>query len=135
MVNSNKFTAGMYDLVNEAIKEATKKDEGEEGEHEHGEEAGEGEDAPDLAPYLGTYSDQPWGGETAAIRWKGGLALMGLPTDNPLRAITRLKHEEGDVFRRVRSDDEPGEAIVFERDAEGRVTGYRQHGQLSPRVR
>ena len=129
----------MYDLVNEAIKEATRKDDGEEGEHEHGEEqgeeAGEHQDGPDLTPYLGTYSEQPWSGETAVIRWKGGLGVMPLPTDNPLRAIARLKHEEGDVFRRIRSDDELGEAIVFERDAQGRVTGYRQHGQFSPRVR
>lgn len=61
--------------------------------------------------------------------------MLSLPTDNPLRALTRIRHEEGDVLRRVRSNDELGEAIVFERDAEGRVTGYRQHGTLSPRLR
>jgi len=131
MVNSNKFTSGMYDLMSEAIKEATRENgEGAEDEARDQEEA-----PPDLTPYLGAYSQQPWGGETAAIRWKGGLALMGLPTDTPVRAITRLKHVEGDVFRRIRSDDELGETIRFERDAQGRVTGFRQHGQFSVRVR
>ena len=93
------------------------------------------EAGPDLAAFLGTYSGQPWGGETAAIRWKGGLALMSLPSETPLRAITRLKHVEGDTFRRIRSDDDLGEAVVFERDGAGRVTGFRQHGNLSPRTR
>ncbi len=136
MVNTATYTYGIYDLVAEAIRAAAKKDTAVVA-------AGGGaaaaaadpRSAPDLAPYFGTYSEQPWGGESAAIRWKGGLALMSLPTDNPLRAITRLKWVEGDVFRRVRSGEELGEEIVFERDASGRITGYRQFGNLSPRVR
>jgi hypothetical protein len=127
MVNTSTYVYGMYDLVAEAVREATGKD-GAKGDLTVA-------DGPDLSPYVGSYSGQPWGGESAAIRWKGGLALMSLPTDNPLQAITRLKHVEGDVFRRVRSDGELGEEIVFERDASGRVTGYRQFGNLSPRTR
>ncbi len=133
MVNAGKFAYGMYDLVAEAVRAATKT--AEEGEPTGEEEQKDPATAPDLTPYLGTYSGQPWGGESAAVRWKGALAIMSLPTDNPLQALTRLKHEAGDTFRRVRSDGELGEAIVFERGAEGRVTGYRQHGNLSPRVR
>ena len=127
MVNTSTYVYGMYDLVAEAVRGAAKKDGAPS--------AAAPVAGPDLAPYLGTYSGQPWGGESAAIRWKGGLAVMSLPTGNPLQAITRLKHMEGDVFRRVRSDEELGEEIVFERDASGRVTGYRQFGNLSPRVR
>jgi len=119
----------VYDLVAEAIAEATG-DEGEETAKPQ-----ESAETPDLDDFVGAYSQQPWGGETAVVRWKGGLAMLSLPTDNPVRALTRIRHEEGDVFRRVRADDELGEAIVFERGADGRVTGYRQHGNLSARMR
>jgi CubicO group peptidase (beta-lactamase class C family) len=129
MVDAGKFAYGMYDLVAEAIRGTTDEDD------EQDSSTGTGAEGPDLAPYLGTYSGQPWGGESAAVRWKGGLAILRLPADNPLQALTRLRHDEGDTFRRVRDDDELGEAVVFERDAQGRVTGYRQHGNLSPRVR
>jgi len=140
MVNTATYVYGVYDLVAEAIRAAAKKDAAAAtGGGTAGGASTDRSSAPDLAPYLGAYSEQPWGGESAAIRWKGGLALMSLPADNPLRAITRLKWVEGDTFRRVRSDEELdeelGEEIVFERDASGRVTGYRQFGNLSPRVR
>ncbi|HKJ02233.1 MAG TPA: serine hydrolase, partial [Longimicrobiales bacterium] len=132
MVNTSTYVYGMYDLVAEAVRGATKKESAEAAASAMAPVPAAGSD---LTPYVGRYSQQPWGGETAAIRWKGGLAFLSLPTDNPLQAITRLKHVEGDVFRRVRSDEELGEEIVFERDASGRVTGFRQFGNLSARIR
>ena len=70
------------------------------------------------------------------VKWKGGLAFLDLPTGNPAQSVNRnrLAHDSGDVFYRVRSDGERGEDVVFERDATGAVTGYRVHGNLSPRV-
>ena len=38
---------------------------------------------PDLSDYIGAYSGMPWGGETAVVRWEGGLALLPLPTSDP----------------------------------------------------
>ncbi len=154
MVNSGKFTNGIYDLMQGAIQAAAE-DDGEDDVAQDGASSSGGtsivdrleaagsrwtaqekeKDGPDLTPYLGTYSGQPWGGERAVIQWKGGMATIGLPTDNPLRSITRFKHIEGDTFRRIRSDDELGEALIFERDAAGDVTGFRVHGNLSPKVR
>jgi hypothetical protein len=134
MVNTGTYLYGMYDLVAEAIRGASAKDAAAAATTA----STDGAAAPDLAPYLGTYSEQPWGGESAAIRWKGGLAVMSLPTTTPARAITRLEHVEGDVFRRVDEKRPPGdlgEEIVFERDDAGRVTGYRQFGNLSRRIR
>jgi CubicO group peptidase (beta-lactamase class C family) len=92
-------------------------------------------DAPDIDRYLGTYAAFPWGGEMAVVRWKDGLALLPLPTDDPLRALTRLRHVEGDTFRRVRTDDELGEAIRFETDAAGRVTALHRFENRYPIVR
>lgn len=99
--------------------------------------AQETEQELDLTPYLGTYSGQPWGSETAVVKWKGGLSFLGLPTSSPAQSVNdaRLKHDEGDVFYRVRSDGERGEDVIFERNADGVVTGYRVHGNLSPRIR
>jgi len=137
MVNSGTYASGIYDLVAEAIKSAASEDE--EGESDAGAADEEGkqekdEEATDLTPYLGTYSNQPWGSETAVVKWKGGLALLSLPTETPLRGLTRLKHDEGDVFYRIRDDGERGEDVVFHRDESGRVTRYSVHGNFSPRV-
>lgn len=128
MVNAGTYTNGMYDLVAEAIRAASA---GEGGE-------GPGPDSEqtvDLTPYVGTYSAQPWGSETAVVRWKGGLAFLSLPTDQPLRALTRLRHDSGDTFYRVRDDGERGEDVIFHRDGQGRVTHYTVFGNRSARIR
>jgi len=136
MVNAGMYANGVYDLVAEAVKAVAAKKKDDAAPGATGGAAKEpAAEAPDLSPYLGTYSAQPWGQESAVVRWKGELALLSLPTENPVRALTRLKHDEGDVFYRVRSDGERGEDVVFHRDASGRVTSYSVHGNHSPRVR
>jgi hypothetical protein len=130
MASAGKFTNGLYDLVHAAVTAAAEADEDEGAGARPGEKP-----APDLAPYLGTYSGQPWGSETAVVRWKGELALMSLPTDNPTGALQRLGHDEGDVFYWIRGDGERGEDILFHRDASGRVVSFSRHGNFSPRVR
>ena len=135
MVNTGTFVYGMYDLVAEAVRNASDEPGPTTTTPGAGGSNGDGGQTLDLGPYVGTYSAQPWGGEEAVVVWKRGLAVMGLPTDNPLRSLTRLRHEEGHVFRRVRRDGELGEAFVFETDSAGRISGFRQHGNLSPRIR
>ena len=134
MANAGKYARGIHGLVAEAIRGAASDDE-ESDEREEAEEDDEAPSGPDLQEYLGTYDSQAWGGETAVIRWRGGLALMSIPTDDPSGSLRRLRHDEGDTFHRIRSDGDPGEAVVFERDDEGQVSGMRIHGQLSRRVR
>lgn len=129
MVDAGAYANGVYDLVAEAVKAAAETEDASAKPDEPP------ADAPDLAHYVGTYSAQPWGQETAVVRWKEGLAILSLPTENPVRALTRLKHHEGDVFYRVRSDGERGEDVIFHRDASGSVTSYSVHGNHSPRVR
>jgi CubicO group peptidase (beta-lactamase class C family) len=130
-VNTAKYVRGMYDLVAPAVRAAAKRAaDARPTAHANGAAA---QAAVDLRDFVGSYSSQPWGGETAIVLWEGGLAMLGLPTAEPRRGLTRLEHIADDTFRRVRRDEQLGEAIVFERDASGRVTGYRQHGNLSPR--
>jgi CubicO group peptidase (beta-lactamase class C family) len=120
-VNASRYAQQAYDILAPAIQEALKDPEGAS------------KPDPSLERYLGLY-ERPLGGESVALLWKGELAVVGLPTDDPLESMTRLQHVEGSVFRRVRSDGEPGEEIVFETDADGRMRMWR-HSNYQVKVR
>ena len=79
---------------------------------------------------------QPWGGEVAVVPWNGGLAIIELPTHEPVKSMTLLRHVKGDVFRRVREkdDDALGEVIRFERGDAGEVTRFWQHSHPFQRL-
>lgn len=68
--------------------------------------------------FLGTYWG--FGGETEVIRWQGGLALMPVPSDNPVKAITRYRKVGENEFREIRADGELGERLTFDLDANGK---------------
>jgi hypothetical protein len=120
-VTPGQFTARAYQIVAPAIRKAL--DPGDEAE----------ETDESLRKYLGTYS-QSFGGETVVIPWQGKLALVFLPTDDPLESLTRLQHVEGDTFRRIRSDEELGEEIVFEVE-DGEVVRMWRNNNFMERVR
>lgn len=86
-----------------------------------------------LAGYEGLY-ESDWG-ETVVLRWDDGLAAVSLPTGDPLDALRKLRHDDGDVFRRVRDDGDLGEEYVFHRGADGAVERLSVHGNFSHRVR
>ncbi len=87
-----------------------------------------------LNKYAGSY-DLAWGGELAVFQWEDGLAMLYLPSDDPVDGIIKLKHIDGHTFRRVRDDDELGEEIVFEVGADGNVTRLIRHSNYSDRIR
>lgn len=96
-------------------------------------------DEPETTPaeferFTGTYTNRPWGGETAVIPWKDGLAMLGLPTDDPLEALDELEHVEGRTFRRVREDGELAETVRFRVDESGRVDALIHHSNVSRRI-
>lgn len=113
----------------DAAAAAERGEEADPGAGEPEEEAG-----PELDDYVGTYSYAPWGGEVAVVRWKGGLAMLPLPTDDPLEALNELRHVEGDRFRRLRDDEKLAEPIVFERGEAGLVVALRRHENAWPRI-
>ncbi|MGB5646110.1 MAG: serine hydrolase [Muriicola sp.] len=88
----------------------------------------------DLTDYIGTYNPKPWGSEEYVGSWEGKLVMMGLPTNSPAEAMTFYRHIEGDTFKRLRDDGELGEAVVFERDAAGKVIRYSQHGNYTVKM-
>jgi len=92
-------------------------------------------DSLNLQQYTGRYNSQPWGSETQVVPWYGKLAVIGFPANSPSDAITQLKHVQGDVFRRVRSDDTLGEEVVFQKDKSGKIVGYTQHSNNYARLK
>ena len=88
-----------------------------------------------LDDYLGSYDLSPWDGEEMVFRWKEGLAVIAVPTMNPMNSLTRLKHVEGDLFHTVRDDDgERGHDVRFVRGTDGKVTHMNIHSMDLPRL-
>jgi CubicO group peptidase (beta-lactamase class C family) len=122
-VDASRFAQAIYDLVAPAIKEATKPD------------------APaakpldeSLAPYLGSYATG-FSGEVAFVRWEDGIALLSLPTANPVAAITKWKNTGPHTFRRIRKDEALGEEIVFTLGPDGKATQLIWHSNVYRRVK
>jgi len=87
-----------------------------------------------LDDFVGSYDQAPWYGEDLVFRWKDGLAIVSLPTMDPVKNMTRLKRVEGDQFRTIRSDETLGHEVRFKRDASGKVTHMQQHSMTLPRM-
>jgi len=113
-----KYTTGMRDILKKATDKAKQ------------EKAG-----VDLEAYAGLYNAQPWWAETAILPWQGKLAVFGLPSENPAKSLTLLKHIEGDTFRRLRKDETLGEEVVFKRDKTGKVVQMWQHSNYQNKIR
>ena len=91
---------------------------------------------PEFDRYVGVY-DTVWGRE-GVVRWKDGLAAVWLSSRaiDPEEWIAPLKHVEGHVFRRVRTDDKSlGEEWLFEVDEDGQVVSVTVHSNPAVRVR
>jgi CubicO group peptidase (beta-lactamase class C family) len=93
------------------------------------------ESKADFDKYIGTYTFDPWGGEAAIIHWEGGLAMVDLPSSNPLESLSKLKYIEGDTFKRIRDDGELGEEIIFIFDESGKVKSFYQHSNYWPKIK
>ncbi len=89
---------------------------------------------PNLTEYVGSYDIRPWSGEDMVFKWKDGLAIISLPTMNPLSDLQLLKRVDGDVFHTVRSDQQPGHQVVFIRDESGRVSHLTYHSNPIPKM-
>lgn len=87
-----------------------------------------------LQEYTGRYSSQPWWSELYVGTWEGKLVTMSLPSDSPVGSMTFFKHIEGDTFRRIRDNDELGEALNFVRDKNNNVVRLERHGNYSEKI-
>ena len=87
-----------------------------------------------LNDYIGSYDLKPWDGENLVFRWKDGLAFVTLPTMDPVGNMTLLKRIEGDRFHTIRSDEQPGYEVLFQRDENGDVSRMASHAMALPRM-
>ena len=110
-VNPNKYVYGIHDLLK---KVKPKNDELLE------------EDNINWSEYEGYYY---WdiAEEVYISQWEGKLALLNLPSKSPADSMTLYKHIEGDTFRRIRSNEELGEKLLFERDQNGKIVNMKIH--------
>jgi len=105
-VNTGQMAQRVYDVVAPAIRAA--KDSTAKAKTPD----------PSLARYAGIYSSG-FSGETDIIPWDDGLAMVGLPTADPMRGLTKLKKVGEHTFRRIRGDGDLAERIVFEMKPDG----------------
>jgi CubicO group peptidase (beta-lactamase class C family) len=120
--NTGMYTNGAFDAIAPAIAAAL-------------ESPGEGKSLdPALEKFVGRY-ERPLGGESYVLPWKSGLAVLSLPTSNPTGALTRLKYMGDNIFRRIRDEEELGEEVTFELDADGEVVRMWRHSNPTYRVR
>jgi len=78
-------------------------------------------DAPALAAFAGNYGNMPFLREIAVRPWGTGLAVLGLPTGDPIGNMDVLKQTGSQTFRRVRKDGSLSTEYVFEMGADGRA--------------
>lgn len=124
MINANgtnpgKYVNGIKGIINK-VKSSKKENSSEERK--------------DLNAFVGYYSPMPWWSEEYISTWDGKLVSLGLPSEKPGESMTFYKHIEGDTFRRIRDNDELGETLVFERDKNGKIIHYKQHGNYSKKI-
>jgi hypothetical protein len=122
-VAARQWTQRLYDIVAPAVRAAVKEKEKAK--------------APDPAMrrYAGTYSAQPWAGEIAVLPWEEGIALLDLPTMDPVKDLEKLKKVGENTFRLIRKDETLGEEIVFEMGPDGKAARFTRHSNFSVRIR
>ncbi len=119
-VNTRKYTHQAYKIVGPAIAKALESPDEAKAT------------PPELEKYTGLY--RSFWGESAVVSWEGGLATFSPGSSEPLEDLSKLKHIEGHVFRRIRSDEELGEEVVFELDEGGHVVRMQRHGNYMEKV-
>jgi hypothetical protein len=106
MINASRANPGLvtrraHQIVGNAIAEAVESPEKARAAD------------PGLHQYTGLYTTVAWG-EVAVVIWGDQLATLGLPTNDPVKGLTKLKKTGEHCFCRVRDDGELGEEVLFE---------------------
>jgi CubicO group peptidase (beta-lactamase class C family) len=121
-VNTGDYVRQIFDVITKPLIQAVKSPE----------KAKKAD--PELEQFVGHYQ-HPLSRETYAVIWEGELALFSVPTDNPNRSITKLKHIEKNIFRSVRDDGELAEKVIFEINPQGEVTRLIRNSNYAVKVK
>ena len=125
-VDARQFAQTAYDILAPALRQAARQRDGEApaAGAPAGAEGGATAEQETLRRFTGTY-ERSFGGEIAVLLRDGELHVLPLPTDDPLEALTRLRHIEDGTFRRVRDNGALGEELVFEELPDGSMRMWR----------
>jgi CubicO group peptidase (beta-lactamase class C family) len=97
--------------------------------------AGNEGDANRWKKFTGYYTaDKSWS-DAELVQWDGVLAVMWIPTENPVGSLVKLRRVEGNIFRQVRGDGSLGKHYVFKTDAAGDVVSMKFNNNLLRKVR
>ena len=88
-----------------------------------------------LTAYVRTYLSAFSNTETAVFLWEDGLAMLSLPTTDPVPSISKIKKVGEHAFRRIRKDESLGEPIIFELGPDGKAQRYIVHSNPCDRRR
>ncbi len=66
--------------------------------------------------------------------WNGKLVHLSLPSDKPASRMTMYKHIEGDIFKRIKDNDELGAEVEFIRDNSGNVYKSKSHQNYATKM-
>jgi CubicO group peptidase (beta-lactamase class C family) len=84
--------------------------------------------------YTGYYTaDKSWS-EAELLEWNGSLAVMWVPTEDPVGSLVTLRRTGGDVFREVRGNGELGKHYAFRAAASGNIVGMKFNNNLLTRT-
>ena len=135
-IDTRRFAARTYDIVSAAIKTAAKAQASKL-------DSAKADAAPDkpgtqipdasLERYTGTYATG-FAGEVAFVPWEDGLASIGLPSIDPMAALTKWKKAGEHTFQRIRKDETLAEKLTFEVEG-GRAVRIRWHENVYKRVK
>lgn len=123
-VNASQYAQRLYDIVGPVLAAAAKEKDKESPAPD-----------PSLAAYTGSYASTFSGTETAVFLWEDGLAMLPLPSADPMSALAKIRKVGDHTFRRVRKDDTLAETIVFETGPDGKALRYIQHSNPYERRR
>jgi CubicO group peptidase (beta-lactamase class C family) len=84
-----------------------------------------------LADYEGAYYVPNYDNDTYIGVNEDGLFVLPIFGSDQIGNIETWVHDKKDTFRRKRDDDSLAETIIFERNADGKITGVVQHGYRS----
>jgi CubicO group peptidase (beta-lactamase class C family) len=114
-LNPSRYTQRAYDILVPAIRAA--RSASGEGRTEAASE--------EVRRYAGLYQ-RPLGSEALVIPWQGRLAVVGLPTPNPLASMELFEPMADGQFRRAGAPSESAEVIAFTADG-GHIRMWRAH--------
>jgi len=88
----------------------------------------------DWSSHAGYYTAARSWSEAEVLEWKGSLAVLWIPSNNPLGSLVELNHLGGGIFRQVDSEGNLGKHYIFEVDDASDIISMKFNNNILRRV-